>query len=92
MVTRVTPIRLFVVTPYFRQCAPPEFIATLPKANCTAQGGEWLNPAPQNFDDHLTGVVAFIGRIVENRFVSIGIERFVYRIEHLESGGLQNLH
>ena len=28
--TRVTPSRLFVVTPYFRQCAPPEFIAILP--------------------------------------------------------------
>ena len=28
--TIVTPSRLFVVTPYFRQCAPPEFIAMLP--------------------------------------------------------------
>jgi hypothetical protein len=28
--TSVTPRRLFVVTPYFRQCAPPEFIAILP--------------------------------------------------------------
>jgi hypothetical protein len=28
--TSVTPSRLFVVTPYFRQCAPPEFIAILP--------------------------------------------------------------
>ena len=28
--TSVTPSRLFVVTPYFRQCAPPEFIAMLP--------------------------------------------------------------
>ena len=28
--TSVTPKRLLVVTPYFRQCAPPEFIATLP--------------------------------------------------------------
>jgi hypothetical protein len=30
MVTIFTPIRLLVVTPYFRQCAPPEFIAMLP--------------------------------------------------------------
>jgi hypothetical protein len=30
IVTIFTPSRLFVVTPYFRQCAPPEFIATLP--------------------------------------------------------------
>jgi hypothetical protein len=28
--TSRTPSRLFVVTPYFRQCAPPEFIAILP--------------------------------------------------------------
>jgi hypothetical protein len=28
--TIVTPSRLLVVTPYFRQCAPPEFIAMLP--------------------------------------------------------------
>jgi hypothetical protein len=28
--TMVTPSRLLVVTPYFRQCAPPEFIAMLP--------------------------------------------------------------
>ena len=28
--TSVTPSRLLVVTPYFRQCAPPEFIAMLP--------------------------------------------------------------
>jgi len=28
--TTVAPSRLFVVTPYFRQCAPPEFMAMLP--------------------------------------------------------------
>ena len=28
--TIVTPSRLFVVTPYFRQCAPPEFMPMLP--------------------------------------------------------------
>ena len=28
--TMRTPSRLFVVTPYFRQCAPPELVATLP--------------------------------------------------------------
>ena len=30
MVTMVTPSRLLVVTPYFRQCAPPEFMPILP--------------------------------------------------------------
>ena len=30
MVTNFTPSRLLAVTPYFRQCAPPEFIITLP--------------------------------------------------------------
>ena len=30
IITSVTPSRLLVVTPYFRQCAPPEFIAILP--------------------------------------------------------------
>src|SRR4029450_11493802 len=28
--TILTPSRLLVVTPYFRQCAPPEFMAMLP--------------------------------------------------------------
>ena len=30
MVTMRRPSRLLAVTPYFRQCAPPEFIPTLP--------------------------------------------------------------
>ena len=30
IVTNFTPIKLFEVTPYFKQCAPPEFIAMLP--------------------------------------------------------------
>ena len=30
MVTSSTPTTLLVVSPYFRQCTPPEFSATLP--------------------------------------------------------------
>ena len=40
--TIVTPSRLFVVTPYFRQCAPPEFIPILPamaQASCDEGSG-----------------------------------------------------
>ncbi len=40
--TILTPSRLLVVTPYFRQCAPPEFIAMLPamaQASCEDGSG-----------------------------------------------------
>ena len=40
--TSVTPIRLLVVTPYFRQCAPPEFMPMLPamvQASCEDGSG-----------------------------------------------------
>jgi hypothetical protein len=40
--TMVTPRRLLVVTPYFRQCAPPEFMAMLPamaQASCEEGSG-----------------------------------------------------
>jgi hypothetical protein len=39
---QVTPSRLLVVTPYFRQCAPPEFMPILPpmvQASCEDGSG-----------------------------------------------------
>ena len=70
--TSVTPSRLLVVTPYFRQCAPPEFIAILPamaQASCARRVGGVEKPlfldragdaqigAPGLHADHAVGVI-----------------------------------